>query len=287
MRDGGSLRVDAGRPALLEAGGRFMEDRTLRLGAGQAYYGLITLVPLLVLLVGVLGLVLGEEAVNGQLVDSLDQWLSPDIAMLLQDTIASLDVTGSFTNLTIFSALALIFTASILFVAWKDALDVIWGVDYHPGVRTTLLRRLFGIAAVGALAAMLILTLVIEAVLAMLSGLFSDEPVMDTAVRFTTSSLPLLLGALLLGTMYRYGTAHHVAWRSVWPGTGLAMVMLLILMWGYGLYVDAAGTSAAGVASSALLLIVLVYCCAQVLLYGAEFIKIWQRRHRPEGSAAD
>ena len=277
--DAGSV---SGRPALFEAATRFMEDRALRLGAGLAYYGLITLAPLLILLVGILGLVLGEEAVNGQLVDSLEQWLSPDMALWVQETVTSLDVAGSFANLTIFSFVVLIFTASILFVAWKDALDVIWDVEYHPGVRTTLVKRLFGVASVGALAAILMLILIAEAVLAMVAGLFVDEPVIDTAFRLATSVVPLLFGALLLGAMYRYGTDHHVRWRAVWPGTVLAMVMLLVLMWGYGIYVDVAGTSVAGVASSALLLIVLVYFCAQVLLYGAEFIKVWQLRH-PQG----
>jgi uncharacterized BrkB/YihY/UPF0761 family membrane protein len=47
---------------------------------------------------------------------------------------------------------------------------------------------------------------------------------------------------------------------------------------GYGIYVDLSGTSAGGVASSALLLIVLVYFMAQVLLYGAEVIKVQSRR---------
>ncbi|MGI9529090.1 MAG: YihY/virulence factor BrkB family protein [Acidimicrobiia bacterium] len=279
----GGAVVDSGKPMVLEAAAQFMQDRALRLGAGLAYYGLITLAPLLILLIGVLGLVLGEEAVNGQLVDSLEQWVSADVALWLQDTMTALDVAGSFANLTVFSFVVLIFTASILFVAWKDALDVIWDVEYHPGVRTTLFKRLFGVASVGALAAILILILIAEAVLAMLSGLFVDEPVIDTAFRLATSVLPLLFGTLLLGAMYRFGTDHHVRWRAVWPGTVLAMVMLLVLMWGYGIYVDVAGTSVAGVASSALLLIVLVYFCAQVLLYGAEFIKVWQLRHHPDG----
>jgi len=282
MTPGGDADVDKGRPVVIEAGTRFMEDRALRLGAGLAYYGLVTLVPLLVLLLGVLGLVLGEEAVNGRLVESLDEWVSSDIALWIQELLSSLDVSTTFANLTIFGAVALVFTASVLFVAWKDALDVIWDVAYHPGVRTTLVKRLFGLAAVGALAVLLITILIVEAVLGMLAGLFVDEPVIDTAVGLVTSVLPLLFGSLLLGAMYRYGTDHHVAWRAVWPGTILTMIALLILMFGYGTYVDIAGTSVAGVASSALLLVVLVYFCAQVLLYGAEFIKVWQHRHHPD-----
>jgi membrane protein len=78
--------------------------------------------------------------------------------------------------------------------------------------------------------------------------------------------------------MYRFGTDGSVSWRAVWPGTILTMILLLVLAWGYGIYVDLAGTSVAGVASSAILLIVLVYFMAQVLLYGAEVIKVQSRR---------
>ena len=56
------------------------------------------------------------------------------------------------------------------------------------------------------------------------------------------------------------------------------MILLLVLSGGYGVYVDLTGTSVAGVASAVLLLIVLVYFMAQVLLYGAEVIKLQSRR---------
>jgi uncharacterized BrkB/YihY/UPF0761 family membrane protein len=90
--------------------------------------------------------------------------------------------------------------------------------------------------------------------------------------------MPVILGALLLGASYRYGTDGSVTWRAVWPGTTLTMVLLLILAWGYGRYAGYAGTSVAAVASSAILLLVLVYFMAQVLLYGAEVIKVMTRR---------
>lgn len=269
---------DHGRPLLVEAGAEFMEDRALRLGAGLAYYGLITLAPLAVLLVSIAGLLVGEEAASGQLAESLEQWLGPEVARAFGETVAAADVTGSFANLTIFSVVALIFAASILFVAWKDTLNVIWQVAYHPGVKATLVRRLFGFASVGALAGLLIVVLVAEAVLAVLAGAVSDEPVLDTAFWIATSVVPLVLGALLLGALYRFGTDGLVSWRAVWPGTILTTALLLVLSGGYGVYVELSGTSVAGVASSALLLIVLIYFMAQVLLYGAEVIKVQSRR---------
>jgi len=270
----------ADRHLLIEASSEFMEDRALRLGAGLAYYGLITLAPLLILLLGIAGLILGEEAANGQLAETLEQWFGADIAQAFAEMVTAADVAGTFANLTIGSLILLIFAASILFVAWKDALDVIWGVGYHSGVKATLAKRLFGFASVGALAGLLVAILIAESILAMFSGLLSDDALIDTAFSIAASIVPLTLGALLLGAAYRFGTDGKASWRAVWPGTILTMVLLIVLAGGYGVYVDLSGTSIAGIASSAILLIVLVYMMAQVLLFGGEVIKVQTRRAR-------
>ena len=273
--------VDSERPLLIEAAYQFMEDRALRLGAGLAYYGLITLAPLLVLLLGVAGLILGEEAANGQLTETLQQWFGADIAQAFTEMVTAADVAGTFANLTIVSLVLLIFAASILFVAWKDALDVIWGIGYHSGVKATLAKRLFGFASVGALAGLLVAILVVETLIAMLSGFLADDALIDTAFGIAASIVPLVLGTLLLGAAYRFGTDGKVSWRAVWPGTILTMVLLIVLAAGYGIYVDLSGTSITGIASSAILLIVLVYLMAQVMLYGGEVIKVQSRRAKP------
>jgi membrane protein len=268
----------SGGPLLFEAGSEFLKDRALRLGAGLAYYGLITLAPLLILLVGIAGLFVGEEAANGQLVETLEQWFGTEVAQAISETVVAMDVAGSFANLTVVSLIVLVFAASILFVAWKDALDVVWGIGYHSGVKATLMKRLFGFASVGALAGLFVAILVAEALIAMLSGVFSNDALIDTAFGVVASMAPFLLGTLLLAAAYRFGTDGKLEWRSVWPGTILTMLLLMVLAAGYGVYVDLTGTSIAGVASSVLLMIVLVYAMAQVLLYGAEVIKVQSRR---------
>lgn len=64
-------QVDSNGPLLVEAAHQFMEDRALRLGAGLAYYGLITLAPLLILLQGIAGLIVGDGAANVQLTGNI------------------------------------------------------------------------------------------------------------------------------------------------------------------------------------------------------------------------
>ena len=272
------------RGVLVETGEVYFEDRELRLGAGLAYYGVVTMAPLLVLLVGLAGLVVGEEAQTGQLVGSLTNALGTDVAQIIQDAVVSLDVAGSFANLTLFSLVALVFTASVLFVAWKDALNVIWHVEYRGGVRDTVQKRLFAFAVLGGLGVLLLAVLVAEMVLAMIGGFLSNDAVIDTALRVAGSAVPLILGTLLLGMIFRFGPDVEVPWRAIWPGTMLTMALLLVVAWGYGVYVDTfANSSVAGVASSAMLLIVLVYFVAQIFMFGAEFVKVLARR-RERGS---
>ena len=112
------------RNVFFETGEQYLEDRALRLGAGLAYYAVVTAAPLLVLLVGLAGLIVGEEARTGELAKSLTQGLGPEISQFIQEAIVSLDIAGTFANLTIISVCILVFTASVLFVAWKDALNV-------------------------------------------------------------------------------------------------------------------------------------------------------------------
>lgn len=270
------------RNILYETGEVFLEDRALRLGAGLAYYGVVTAAPLLVLLVGVAGLIVGEEARTGELAKSLSETLGPEISQLIQEAIVSLDVAGSFTNLTILGVALLFFTASILFVAWKDAMNVIWRVEYRGGVRDTLMKRLYAFAVVGGLAALLIAIVLAETLLAMLDGLMSDDPVIDTALKLVGSAVPLVLGTLLLGAIFRFGPDVDVSWRDIWPGALLTTGLLLVVSWGYGAYLDTFGdSSVSGVASSAMLLIVLIYLVAQIAMFGAEFIKVLAARRHP------
>jgi uncharacterized BrkB/YihY/UPF0761 family membrane protein len=91
-------------------------------------------------------------------------------------------------------------------------------------------------------------------------------------------ALRLGAGLAYYGLINRFGTDGNVSWSAVWPGTILTMVLLTVLVAGYGIYVDLSGTSITGIASSAILLIVLVYFMAQVMLYGGEVIKVQSRR---------
>jgi membrane protein len=260
---------------LRRAVAHFVENRTVRLGAGLAYYGIVALIPLMILMIAVAGLLVGELAASGLLAPDLDGAVGSKVADLLEEAIVQLSLAGSFANLTVFSIVALVFAASILFVAWKDAMNAIWDVGERGGIRESVRERLIAFAIVGVAGLLLTVILLAQTVIAMLEGILPDQPVLDVLFRLVSSSIPLVLATLALALMYRVGPDTRLQWGDIWPGTLISVVLLLALMWLYGLYLaNFADASATAIAGAAILLIVLVYFAAQILLFGAEIIRV-------------
>src|SRR5436190_14681022 len=67
----------------------WMEDNALRLSAALAYYSIFSIAPLLVIAISVAGLVLGEEAVRGQLDEQLKSYIGPQAAASVQSMVQS------------------------------------------------------------------------------------------------------------------------------------------------------------------------------------------------------
>ena len=67
----------------------WMEDNALRLSAALAYYSIFSIAPLLVIAISVAGLVLGQEAVRGQLDEQLKTFIGAQAAAGVQSMVQS------------------------------------------------------------------------------------------------------------------------------------------------------------------------------------------------------
>ncbi|MCH7901043.1 MAG: YihY/virulence factor BrkB family protein [Acidobacteria bacterium] len=263
---------------LLVASARsWIDDRVIRLGAAVAYYSLFTLIPVLFLAVSLASIFFGQDRVSAEVEKQIADLLGDDIASAVTSAFEQLQDVDEGTIVSLVTLGVLLFTATLLFVAWKDVVDIIWGAPRVGGARGTIQRRLFGVLAVFGAGALLTLTLLAEAVIGMLDRVFGSL-LADILIKTTGSLIPLALGAVFLAVLYKYTPEDHVAWRSVWLPSFVAMAMLSVGASAYGLYVSAyAFRSAAGAAGSVFLGLIFVYYAAQILLYGVEIMKEQQR----------
>jgi membrane protein len=250
----------------------YSRHRTQRLAASLAYYSIFALAPTLFLALTIVAALFGREATEGRLVDLLDDVRGTEAAEQVDQSVADFWDSSNTSGFAIVTGLVVVYTASILFIAWRDALDAIWEVPYRGGLRTSIRRRVYATVVPVAMGIALAGIVLVEMVTAFI-GEFVTAPLPDAILNAVGSVSPAIASTLALGVLYRLSTRCRPEWRDVWVGTVFAALALAVLAWGYGLYVGSIGSSsAAGAAGTIVLGLAFVYYAAQVLLYGGEII---------------
>jgi membrane protein len=206
---------------------KFADDRASVHAALIAHYAFLSLFPLLLALVSVLGLVLEDRPALQQ--DVLDTALSriPVIGDQLEDDVRSLE--GSGVGLAVGLAGALWAGLGVT-VALGRAFDDVWDV---PRVRQpgALGARARGMATLGVVGAALLVATV-------LSGLALGGGIGPVAQKLATLAGALALNALVFFAVFALLTGPPRDLRRLLPGVAVAVTGSLVLQSAGGWYVD-------------------------------------------------
>jgi membrane protein len=250
----------------------------VRLGASLAYYSLFALIPTLALAVSLASVFFGQEEVSQQVYDAISDVVGTDVARLIVSAIERVDDSSPVGFLPLVSLGVLLFSATLLFVAWREIVGIIWDVPREHGLKATLRRRGFAVAAVLGAGVMLTLMMLVQAMIGSVADFF-DLDAIGLLATAASSLASTAIGVLVLAVLFKYSPGTDVEWKSVWLPAVLTMVLLAVGAHGYGWYVERFGlNSAAGVAGTVFLGLVFVYYAAQILLYGVEIVKVGHRR---------
>jgi membrane protein len=259
-------------------------DNCLRLAASLAYYTALSLAPLVLLIVGVIGLVLDRQQVGSQLSAQLEGLIGPAGRELVTSILAATSPQGS-TVATIVGLITLFIGATAVFGELQSTMNLIWEVQPAPtggvwaGIWAWLRSRIFSLAIVFALAFLLLVSLVISAALASAAALLQG-PEQAVLSRVLEIAVSLLVLTLVFALLYKYVPDAEISWRDVWPGGLITAVLFTIGKTAIGFYLGRASVgSAYGAAGSMVVLLVWVYYSALIMFFGAEFTHAWATRH--------
>ena len=238
--------------------------------------------PTLFLTGAIAAALVGEEATQGGLVDRLDQLVGSDTAQQVEDAVASLWEDTDTSGFALISVLAVVWSSSVLFVAWRDMLEIVWDIPYDDGLTSSIRSRAFGMLVPIVAGLMLSAILILEVVVGFIVDLVSWD-VVDTTLQVARDLLPTVGGVVALALLYRHSArGGRPAWHAVWPATIVVALLLGFASWCFGVYLQVVGSaSVAGAASSVFVGLVLMYYMAQILLFGAEMIKVLESRDQP------
>jgi membrane protein len=277
---------------LKETASEWSSDDAPRLGASLAFYTMLSLGPLLLLAVSGAGLLFGEQAARGQIIEQLHGLIGPEGAQAIQDVLAStVNQKSSGWLATIVGVGTLLFGASGAFGELQAALNRIWNVKPAAGrgVWGIIKSRFFSFTMVLGTGFLLLVSLVVSAGLAALAefDLGFALPGLATFWQLVNQGVGFGVITLLFAILFKFVPETQVDWRDVWVGAALTAALFTLGKLAIGLYLGhSAFSSTYGAAGSLIALLVWVYYSAQILFFGAEFTQVHARHRDALGSAA-
>ncbi len=262
----------------------WLDDNAPRLGAALAFYSLLSVAPLLIVVVAVAALVFGREAAQGQLIRQIQDLVGLEGARAIQGMIQSADKPATGTVATLLGLLTLTLGASGVVVELRDALNTIWHVPATPGVSSfggfvRMARErfyLFGlILGVGFL---LLISLALNAAIAALGSLFVNylPPASESLLSAGVFIISFIVITFLFSAIYKFLPAVDLQWSDVIVGASFTSLLFTLGKQLIGLYLGKAGFgSTCGAAGSVVIVLVWIYYSAQLFFFGAEFTKIY------------
>jgi len=257
------------------------EDRAQRMGAALAYYTIFALTPGLVIVMALAGVLLGAAA-EIRIIGQIHDLIGEQGAKAIEATVRSARATPPGTTAIGLALITLVFGLWGVFGELQDSLNTIWGVTPKPGrrVRDIVKERFWSFAMVVGTGFLLLVSLVVTAWLAAVGTYVSyllPAPALALEVLNSVISLAVITGAFAL--IFKLLPDVRIAWRDVWLGAAVTSLLFTIGKSLIGLYLGkSAVASAYGAAGSLVIIVVWVYYSAQILLFGAEFTKVWTKR---------
>jgi membrane protein len=264
-----------------------------RLGASLAFYSLLSLTPLLLVVVSIAGLAFGEKAAEGQIVAQISGLVGRQGASAIQALLRSTRNPAHGTIATVLGVLTLLFGASGVLLELRDALNTIWEVPAAaPGGLKSVLsffkERLFSFALVLAIGFLLLVSLVLNAWIAALGTYFETVlPAPEPVLHVANSIFSFLIITGLFAAIYKTLPEVKLEWRDMLLGSAVTALLFTLGKLVIGLYLGKASfASAYGAAASVVILIVWVYYSGQIFFFGAEFTRVFGRRYGTHPAAA-
>ncbi len=272
-------------PSLLwDSAKKWNSDDVWQLGASVAYYAILALPGLMVIMINIISTVWKEDISTGRLTKGLASLIGYDAASDLNEMLqaARLDDDSWISN--IIGMLALIFAATGVFYQLQLALNKIWKLKINP--RTPWWKMLtdrvksFGFILV--LGFLIMISFILSAVIALLQD-WIQANVADYLGEFVLAInflLSLSIISVLFGLMFRYLPDARLEWKMVWPGallTGILFETGKFLLEIY--FTQSSPASAYGAAGLIVLLLLWVSYSCLILFYGAEFILVYSTRY--------
>ncbi|MGE4240169.1 YihY/virulence factor BrkB family protein [Ramlibacter sp.] len=246
----------------------------LRMSAAMSFYGILSLAPLLLVLVAVLGWWLDREMLETGLVSQIGAVVGEQGGKLIEEALKSAKEPVESITATIVGLVVLAFGATGVFGELQDSFQAVWSHGRETPARRSWWRtatlRLRGVAYILVFGFLLLVSLALSTLLTMFSGWASQGFAMEVLLRAINEGIGFAFGGALFYGLMRLSGGPKPRHRYLLVGAFVAAILFTIGRQVLTIYLSSAAVvSAYGAAGSLIVLLMWIYFSSAVLLFGA------------------
>jgi membrane protein len=214
----------------------FSSDRVMANAAGVTFYALLAMFPALAALISIYGLFADTSHLQDQ-VQGMSGLLPGGGISIIKGEISSLTSNGrqALGWAAIIGLLTSLWSANAGLKAFFDALNVVYHEqEKRSFVRLTFISMMFTLSII----AFVIVAMSIVVIIPIVLNFIGLGTATDLAVRIIRWPILLVIVALLLAFLYRFGPSRRPArWQWVTWGSGFATILWVAVSLGFSFYV--------------------------------------------------
>lgn len=255
----------------------------LRMSAAMSFYGMLSLAPLLLAVVGLLGWWMDRSYVESTLVSQIQNVVGERAAQVIKGALASAQSANQGSIASILGLVMMLSGATGVFVELQASLEKLWSIGEASRTQdnkpwwSMAISRLWGLSYVVGLGFLLLVSMVLSTAIQMITKWANDElqlvplgPVMG----LINESLSFGIAVLLFWGLMRMGTGIKPPTRYLLLGSLMGAALFTISKQALAWYLStAAVVSAYGAAGSLVVVLMWFYVTSAILLFSAATAK--------------
>ena len=255
-----------------------------RLSAIIAYYAVLSLPALLVIIINIVGTIWGEEIVQGKLTSEITIALGKDVADSIQSMIKNSKIEDKSFISSLIGIIVLIFASTGVFYQLQISLNKVWQLKPNPkaGILKIITDRAKSFGFIIVIGFLLLISFIVSAGISTITNFINDT--LPDFMLYITNIIDIVISlaiiSLLFALMFKFLPDAKIRWKSVWLGALITAVLFVIGKLLLELYFEEMNpASTYGAAGSIVLILLWVSYSSLILFFGAEFTYIYSKRY--------
>mgnify|MGYP003584288870 FL=1 len=251
--------------------------------ASLAYYAIFSIPGLLIIIIWIAGNFFGQEAIQGEISNQINDLMGEESAKSIEEMIASALIDKQNIFMKIVGVFSLVFGATTIFFQLQKSLNSLWDVEAAPkkALVKFFLDRANSLGMILVIGFLLMITMLLSTVISLFNNFITIQLGLETYILMEVVNyvIGFLIVVLVFAFMFKVLPDVQISWRSVWTGAILTAVLFTLGKFLLSLYfAEFKPTSAFGKAGTIILIMMWINYSCMLIFFGAEFTKVYAQK---------